>query len=64
MSYRLRPAKDRSYSANNKWMYRDSISENENIIFNIKKLEDLFSAFAHNCEASDCVSVNINIVQR
>ena len=64
INYRLRPAKDTHYCEKNLSEKSDLSAANENIIVNIKKLEDLFCAFLHNCEASDCNSVSINIVKR
>ena len=63
VTYRLRPGKDKKYTdASGK---RKALAENENIIVNIKKLEDLFNTFApHSCEAPDSKSVSVSIVER
>lgn len=68
MPYRLRPEKQKDYgecadNGGDSSGYRNSYSDNENIIVNLKKLEELVCAFApHSCEASD--SVSIQIVER
>ena len=63
ITYRLWPGKDKKYTeASGK---RKALAENENIIVNIKKLEDLFNTFApHSCEAPDSKSVRVSIVER
>ena len=72
LAYKLRPEKGDSYSQclDNHGDTCDrrntcGYSENENIIVNVKQLEELFCAFAsHKCEASESGSVSIHIVER
>ena len=62
ITYRLRPGKDKTYVETS--ARRNTQAGNENIIVNIKKLEDLFSAFVHSCEAADSNTVTVSIVER
>lgn len=67
MNYRLRPEKEKNYTYKETKTYtsvhRKSYSDNENIVVNIQKLEELFGLFSqHQCEASG--SVNIDIAER
>ena len=62
IAYRLRPGKDKTFVETR--AQRNTQAENENIIVTIKKLEDLFSAFVHSCEAADSNTVTVSIVER
>lgn len=72
LNYRLRPGREKDYSdcsgikhnfVGQRGDKSNSNCENENIIVNIQKLEELFCAFApHTCEASK--SVGISVVER
>ena len=68
LAYELRPEKGDTYSQcldNHDKRNICGYSENENIIVNVKQLEELFCAFAsHKCEASESGSVSIHIVER
>ena len=61
ITYRLRPGKDKTYVETS--ARRNTQAGNENIIVNIKKLEDLFSAFVHSCEAADSNTATVSIVE-
>ena len=63
ITYRLRPGKEKKYTETSK--QRTTSADNENIIVNLKKLEDLFKEFApHSCKAKNSESVRLNIVER
>ena len=62
ITYRLRPRKDKAYVETS--AQRNIQAGNENIIVNIKKLEDLYSAFVHSCEAADSNTVTVSNVER
>ena len=62
ITYRFRPRKDKTNVETS--ARRNKKAGNENIIVNIKKLEDLCSAFVHSSEAADSNTVTVSEVEQ